>query len=88
MESTNRMTLSCRILQRASLLKSRAEGLQQAGYRPTSTHKTFELRTATGLARLWRDQGKRTEARVFSRRSTAGSPKASTRLCCKTPRRR
>ena len=25
--------------------------------------KTFELRTATGLARLWRDQGKRTEAR-------------------------
>jgi hypothetical protein len=53
------MTLSCRILQRASLLKSRAEGLQRAGYRPTSTHKTFELRTATGLARLWRDQGKR-----------------------------
>jgi predicted ATPase len=25
--------------------------------------KTFELRTATGLARLWHDQGKRTEAR-------------------------
>ena len=25
--------------------------------------KTFELRTATGLARLWRDQGKRAEAR-------------------------
>jgi predicted ATPase len=24
--------------------------------------KTFELRTATGLARLWRDQGKRAEA--------------------------
>jgi predicted ATPase len=63
MESTNRMTLSCRILQHASLLKSRAEGLQRTRYRPTSTHKTFELRTATGLARLWRDQGKRTEAR-------------------------
>jgi len=39
MESTNRMTLSCRILQGASLLKSRAEGLQRAGYRPTSTHE-------------------------------------------------
>ena len=25
--------------------------------------KAFELRTATGLARLWREQGKRTEAR-------------------------
>jgi predicted ATPase len=25
--------------------------------------KTFELRAATSLARLWRDQGKRTEAR-------------------------
>ena len=25
--------------------------------------KLFELRAATGLARLWRDQGKRTEAR-------------------------
>jgi hypothetical protein len=24
---------------------------------------------------------------IFSRRSTAGSPKVSTRLCCKTPRR-
>jgi Protein of unknown function (DUF444) len=62
-ESTNRITLSCRILQGASLLKSRAEGLQRAGYRPTSTHEAFELRTVTGLARLWRDQGKRTEAR-------------------------
>jgi predicted ATPase len=25
--------------------------------------KLFEIRAATGLARLWRDQGKRTEAR-------------------------
>jgi predicted ATPase len=25
--------------------------------------KSFELRATTGLARLWRDQGKRTEAR-------------------------
>jgi predicted ATPase len=30
---------------------------------PDFNTQTFELRTATGLARLWRDQGKRTEAR-------------------------
>ena len=41
--------------------------------------KTWELRAATSLARLWRDQGKRDEARDFSLRSTAGLPKASTR---------
>ena len=41
--------------------------------------KLFELRAATDLARLWRDQGKRSEARDFSLRSTAGSPRASTR---------
>jgi hypothetical protein len=33
--------------------------------------KTFELRASTSLARLWRDQGKRDQAR----QSTAGSPK-------------
>ena len=29
----------------------------------SQTAKTLELRAATSLARLWRDQGKRTEAR-------------------------
>jgi predicted ATPase len=49
--------------------------------------KFWQLRAATSLARLWRDQGKRAEARDSSRRSTAGSPKASTRRSCKMPRR-
>jgi hypothetical protein len=47
--------------------------------------KLLELRAAISLARLWRDQGKRTEAP--SHRSTAGSPKAWTRQSCRTPRR-
>ena len=41
--------------------------------------KSWELRAATSLARLWRDQGKRNEARELLSWSTAGSPKASTR---------
>ena len=41
--------------------------------------KSWELRAAMSMARLWRDQGKRDEAREFSLRSTAGSPKGSTR---------
>jgi predicted ATPase len=41
--------------------------------------KSWELRAAVNMARLWRDQGKRDEPTVFSLRSTAGSPKASTR---------
>ncbi len=42
--------------------------------------KTFELRAATSLARLWQRQGKRDAGRaICSRRSTPGSPKASTR---------
>ena len=45
----------------------------------TNSTKLCEVRASTSLARLWRDQGKRDEARGFSRRSTAGSPKASTR---------
>ena len=48
--------------------------------------KFWELRAATNLASLWRDQGKRTEARDLLRRSTDGSPKAWTRRCCRTPR--
>ena len=37
--------------------------------------KSWELRAAMSMARLWRDQGKRQQARDFSLRSTAGSPK-------------
>ena len=40
--------------------------------------RTFELRAAMSMARLWRDQRKRQQATIFSLRSTAGSPKAST----------
>jgi predicted ATPase len=39
--------------------------------------KSWELRAATSMARLWRDQDKRQQ--IFSPRSTAGSPRASTR---------
>jgi predicted ATPase len=43
--------------------------------------KSWELRGSMSLARLWRDQGKRNDARdfhaIFSPRSTAGSPKVS-----------
>ena len=41
--------------------------------------KSWELRAAMSLARLWRDQGKRDEARDFSLRCTAGSLKGLTR---------
>ena len=41
--------------------------------------KSWELRAAMSMARLWRDQGKLQQARELSLRSTAGSPKASTR---------
>ena len=41
--------------------------------------KSWELRAAMSMARLWRDQGKRDEAANSSLRSTAGSPKASIR---------
>jgi hypothetical protein len=40
--------------------------------------RSFELPATTSLARLWRDQGKREEARDLLR-STAGSPKDLTR---------
>jgi len=41
--------------------------------------KSWELRAAMSMARLWRDQGKPQHANC-SRPSTAGSPKASTLL--------
>ena len=41
--------------------------------------KSWELRAAMSLARLWRDQGKRWKRANCSLRSTAGSLKASTR---------
>jgi len=40
--------------------------------------KSFELRAATSLARLLRDQGRRDEAREIPAPSTTGSPRAST----------
>ena len=42
--------------------------------------KSWELRAAMSMARLWRDQGKRKKARDLSLRCTAGSLRASTRL--------
>ena len=41
--------------------------------------KSYELRAAMSLARLWHKQGKQDAATISSPRSTAGSPKASTR---------
>ena len=40
--------------------------------------KSWELRGAMSMARLWREQGKRDEARYLPLRSTAGSPRALT----------
>ena len=42
--------------------------------------KSWELRAAMSMARLWRDQGKRREAHDLSPRSMAGSPRVLTRL--------
>jgi predicted ATPase len=41
--------------------------------------KSFELRAAMSLARLWRSQGKVQQARELLAPVTAGSPKGSTR---------
>ena len=41
--------------------------------------KSFELRAAMSLARLWRDQGRRLRPMICSLPSTAGSPRASAR---------
>jgi hypothetical protein len=51
---------------------------------PRQRAKTLELRAATRLARLWRDQDKRV---ICSPQSTTGSPRASTRSSSKTPKR-
>jgi predicted ATPase len=49
--------------------------------------RSWELRAATSLARLWRGQGRRMEAPIYSLASTTGSPMASTRSTSKRPRR-
>jgi predicted ATPase len=49
--------------------------------------KLWELRAAASLARLWGEQGRREEARDFSRRYTGSSPKASTCPISKARRR-
>jgi|HubBroStandDraft_6_1064221.scaffolds.fasta_scaffold339728_1 predicted ATPase len=48
--------------------------------------KSFELRAATSLARLLAQQSRHDEAR-WSLKFTIGSPKASTPLTSKMPRR-
>ena len=50
--------------------------------------KSWELRAAMSLSRLWQQQGKRRRGRTTSSpRSMAGSPKASTPPTCKRPGR-
>ena len=46
--------------------------------------KSWELRAATSLSRLWQRQGKRAEARTLLAPSTAGLPRALTPLTCRT----
>ena len=48
--------------------------------------KSWELRAAMSLSRLWQRQGKRAEAHSCSPRSTAGSRKALTRSTSRRPR--
>ena len=60
--------------------KKKAEYFDRALAVARAQHaKSWELRAAMSMARLWRDQGKRMRPASFSLRSTAGSPKASTR---------
>ena len=48
--------------------------------------KSWELRAAMSLTRLWQQQGKRAEAYDMLGRSTAGLPRALTRLTCRRRR--
>ena len=54
---------------------------------PPPAGKSWELRAATSLARLWQHQGKRAEAMSCWHRPTAGSPKALTPPTSRRPRR-
>ena len=49
--------------------------------------KSWELRAAMSLSRLWQQQGKRADAHAYWHRSTAGSPRALTPPTCRRPRR-
>ena len=49
--------------------------------------RSWELRAATSLARLWQGQGKRAAARALLARFTAGSPRASIPLTSRRPKR-
>ena len=48
--------------------------------------KSWELRAATSLARLWASRASAPRLATCSRRSTAGSPKVSTQPISRTPR--
>ena len=49
--------------------------------------RSWELRAATSLSRLWQHQGKRAEPMTCSRRCTAGSPRGLTPPTSRRPRR-
>ena len=49
--------------------------------------KSLELRATVSLGRLWQQQGRRTKPGTCWRTSTAGSPRASTRLICSRQKR-
>ena len=63
---------------RSNAVEAEASFRQAMGMAAQQSCRAIELRAAMSMARLWRDHGKRDEARDFSLRSTAGSPKAST----------
>ena len=48
--------------------------------------KSWELRAATSLSRLWQQQGKQAEAPRSWRRCTTGSPKGLIRRTCRKPK--
>ena len=68
--------------------RRRGDWLRQAIEPPrASRQRSLGAGAAANLARLWRDQGRRARRTTSSRRSTAGSPKASTRPTSPRPRR-